>query len=215
MNRVSRECGDLCRRRLRRFILSGSRGGRFAVTIRCPLLAVDQPCRPRGEQGRMWTHSGHPHPCLQTMVPEKAGSSPISNRDLGSTALPGASATCRTSFARYGRGALRGPSREFAEDSNRSPPKHNRSLDTHSRKIRILKTGRPETRRQICGLLPETPKIPSQRPDSRPLTSANVAFSRRPRTHPQETAVAGWAERIRTALCRIRTGLSKAGVRHG
>jgi hypothetical protein len=33
-------------------------------------------------------------------------------------------------------------SREFAEDSNRSPPKHNRSLDTHSREIRILRTQR-------------------------------------------------------------------------
>jgi hypothetical protein len=57
--------------------------------------------------------------------------------------------------------------------------------------------------------------IARQRPGSWLRTLGNVATSPHARKHQEETAVAGWAERIRTALCPIRTGLSKAAQRVG
>jgi hypothetical protein len=75
-----------------------------------------------------------------------------------------------------------------------------------ARKFRILKNPRAETRLGFRGLWRESPKIRRQRPEARPLTSGNVASSQSSVTLPEETAVAGWAERIRTAMCRNSAG---------
>ena len=98
-------------------------------------------------------------------------------------------------------------------DSNRSPRKRNRSLGAPARKFRILKIHRAETRPGNLDLRGEVSDIPRQRPDSWPLTSGNVGTSASTRNSYAETIVAGWAERIRTALCRIQTCLSNGRTR--
>ena len=68
--------------------------------------------------------------------------------------------------------------REHGADSNRSPPKRNRSLDPTARKIRILKIHRAETRPGILGLRCEMSDISRRRPGSWPLSFGNVGTSR-------------------------------------
>jgi hypothetical protein len=111
------------------------------------------------------------------------------------------------------RGVGRGARRPSSADSNRSPRKRNRSLHGSRSKFRILKIHRAETGRGIRGLRPESLKISRRRPDSCPLTSGNVGGFVSTRNPRGETLVAGWVARIRTATCRIRTGLSNGGAR--
>jgi hypothetical protein len=81
---------------------------------------------------------------------------------------------------------------------NRSPRKRNRSLGTCTRKFRILKIHRAETRPENLGLPHELPDIPRQRPGSWPLTARNVDTSLSAGNSWGETPLAGWGARIRT-----------------
>jgi hypothetical protein len=74
------------------------------------------------------------------------------------------------------------------------------SLDTPSRKFRILKSRSVETGHGISGSRRKTTKIPRQRPGFWPRTSRNVGSLQSSGSHPQETAVAGWVYKIRTAI---------------
>jgi hypothetical protein len=97
--------------------------------------------------------------------------------------------------------------------SNRSLRKRNRSLDAPAPKFRILKIHRAETGADIRGFWCETSDIPRQRPGPSPLTLVNVDAPPSAGNGRRDTAVAGWAERIRTALCPIRAGLSNGRIR--
>lgn len=85
-------------------------------------------------------------------------------------------------------------------------------LDNSRSKFRILKNYRVETRAGNLGLERETSDILRQRLLSWPLTSGNVAASVSARNSRRETALAGWASRIRTAMCRIRAGLRTSPI---
>src|ERR1700729_2372799 len=91
-------------------------------------------------------------------------------------------------------------------DSNRSLRKRNWSLHACGSEFRILKNHRAETRPENPGLLHELPDIPRQRPGSWPLTARNVDTSLSAGNPYEETPVAGWGARIRTAMCPIQTG---------
>jgi hypothetical protein len=76
--------------------------------------------------------------------------------------------------------------------------------DLPTPEFRILNIHRAETGPENLGLPHEVPDIPRQRPGSWPPSSGNVGTSVNTRIPRGETAVAGWAQRIRTAMCRIR-----------
>jgi hypothetical protein len=78
-------------------------------------------------------------------------------------------------------------------DSNRSLRKRNRSLGALTRKFRILKNHRAETRAGNLGFRGQTPEFPRQRPDFWRVTFGNVATSVSARNPWRETPVAGWA----------------------
>jgi hypothetical protein len=88
--------------------------------------------------------------------------------------------------------------------------RRNRSQDPPLRQISdIEKSAIRELAAGFAAFSARRPKFLRQRPGSWPLTSRNVAPSRKAGSHPRETVVAGWAERIRTAMCQNSAGCGR------
>jgi hypothetical protein len=98
---------------------------------------------------------------------------------------------------------LHGPSRR---DAKHEPVSARSRTGLRVSKTEIEKA-RAETGAQICRFVTKFAPICASRDWVMGPNPAELSRVLTPGYDPTETGLAGWAERIRTALCRVRTGL--------